>query len=74
MTSPENQKVTLILNADDLVRAVLNGELVTGNRVTLKKGSNELVLKVIDHKKGWRFTCAFSEKGKPVEGLRFEAK
>lgn len=72
--SPKDQTVSIILNADDLVRAMLNGELVEGKRVTLKKGENDLLLKVIDHKKGWRFTCAFSRNGKPVEGLRYRAK
>ena len=59
---------------DDLARAVLNGKLVKGNKVDLRKGENDLVLKVIDHKKGWRFTCAFNQNGKPVKGLRFEAR
>ena len=74
VTSPKDQAVTMILNADDLVRAVLNGELVEGRRVNLRKGENDLVLKVIDHKKGWRFTCAFTQGGKPVKGLSYEAK
>ena len=50
------------------------GHLVTGNQITLKKGKNELILKVIDHKKGWRFTCFLTEGGKPVKGLTFETK
>jgi len=55
------------------VRAVLNGQLVEGNQVELEKGENELILKVVDHKKGWRFTCAFRQQGKPVKDLIFEA-
>ena len=74
VTSPKDQTVIMILQADDLARAVLNGELVEGKRVKLREGENDLVLKVIDHKKGWRFTCAFTRNGEPVEGLRFEAK
>jgi hypothetical protein len=73
VTSPAKQTVTLVLQCDDLARAVLNGRLVEGNRVDLKRGENELILKVIDHKKGWRFTCAFTKQGKPVKGLSFEA-
>ena len=74
VSSPKDQTVTLVLSADDHVRAVLNGELVEGRQVELRKGENDLVLKVIDHKKGWRFTCALTRQGKPVEGLSFEAK
>ena len=74
VTSPVKQTVTLVLQADDLARAVLNGQLVEGKQVELEKGDNELILKVIDHKRGWRFTCALTEQGKPVEGLRFEAR
>lgn len=74
VTSPVTQTVTIVLQADDLVRAVLNGKLVQGNDVELQKGDNELVLKVIDHKKGWRFTCAFRKQGKPVKGLSFDAR
>lgn len=74
VTSAKKQTVNLHISADDLVRAVLNGRLVTGNRVEFQKGENQLILKVIDHKKGWRFTCAFSKGGKPVAGLRFDAR
>ncbi len=70
----KEQTVTLILKADDLARAILNGQLVEGNQVNLRRGENELVLKVIDHKKGWRFTCALTKKGKPVKGLSFRAR
>ncbi|MDB4500480.1 sulfatase-like hydrolase/transferase [bacterium] len=73
VTSPEKKNVTLVLQADDLVRAVLNGQLVEGDQVELEKGENELILKVVDHKKGWRFTCAFRQQGKPVKDLIFEA-
>ncbi len=74
VTSPVQQTVTIVLQADDLVRGVLNGRLIEGNKVALKKGRNELILKVIDHKKGWRFTCALLKQGKPAKDLRFEAK
>ena len=72
--SPRQQTVTLNLTCDDLARAVLNGELIEGKHIKLKEGENQLVLKVIDHKKGWRFTCYLTDKGKPVEGLSFKAK
>jgi N-sulfoglucosamine sulfohydrolase len=74
VTSPKKRIATLVLSADDLARAVLNGQLVKGNQIELRKGENELILKVIDHKKGWRFTCAFSQGGKPVEGLSYTAE
>ena len=74
VTSPKKQTVTLHLRCDDAARAALNGQLVNGTQLDLQKGENELILKVIDHKKGWRFTCALTSKGKPVEGLSFDAK
>ena len=72
--SPKNQTVSIRLSADDLIGGVLDGKLIQGNRLQLRKGENELVLKVVDHKKGWRFTCALTSDGKPVRGLRYEAK
>ncbi|MEM7698481.1 MAG: sulfatase [Verrucomicrobiota bacterium] len=72
--SPKDQSVTLLLRCDDIASALLNGALVEGDRVTLREGENELIVKAIDHKKGWRLTCAFQEKGAPVPGLTFEAK
>jgi N-sulfoglucosamine sulfohydrolase len=74
VNSPRKQTVNLTLSADDIVRAVLNGQLVKGNQIELRQGENELLLKVIDHKKGWRFTCALTLQGKPVKGLSFKAK
>ena len=74
VTSPVKQTAVLILQCDDLAQAMLNGQLVKGNQVNLVKGENELILKVIDHKKGWRFTCALTKRGKPIKGLSFEAK
>ncbi len=72
IVSPKEQTLTLNLKCDDLARAVLNGELVEGKEVTLKEGENQLVLKLIDHKKGWRFSCWLTQGGKPVEGLTFK--
>lgn len=74
IVSPEAKKVTLNLKCDDIARAVLNGELIEGSEVELKQGGNQLVLKLIDHKKGWRFSCWFTRGGKPVEGLTFVAE
>ena len=74
VVSPRRQTVTLLLKCDDIARAVLNGQLVEGDQVDLRKGENELILKVIDHKKGWRFTCALTQQSKPVPRLSFEAK
>ncbi len=74
VVSPEAQTIAMQLSADDHARAVLNGRLVTGDQLKLKKGSNDLVLIVIDHKKGWRFTCVLTRDGKPVPGLTFRAE
>jgi len=74
VTSLKKQTVNLQISADDYVRAVLNGKLVEGKQVALRRGGNELILKVVDHKKGWRFTCAFTQGGKPVEGLSYTVK
>lgn len=75
VVSPKEQTVTLNLRADDLICAVLNGEFVESEQVKLRKGENKLILKVIDHKKGWRFSCVITKGGKkPVKGLTFKAK
>ena len=71
--SPKKQTVTLHLNADDLVCATLNGKLVEAGQIELQEGDNTLLLKVIDHKKGWRFTCALTRNGKPVRRLKYKA-
>lgn len=71
--SPSNQNLSIRLGADDIVSGLLNGEIVKDNRIDLRKGENALILKVIDHKKGWRFTCALTKGGKAAEGLSFNA-
>ncbi|MEO0416810.1 MAG: hypothetical protein AAF226_17865, partial [Verrucomicrobiota bacterium] len=65
INSNQAQTVDLKLEADDIVSAVFNGDFVKKpNSLNLKKGANELVLKIIDHKKGWRFSCFVSKGGK----------
>jgi hypothetical protein len=68
--TPEEQKALLGVGSDDGVRIWLNGELVHDNwvprgllldddvvPVTLKKGSNHLLLKVQDIQQGWGFSA-----------------
>ena len=74
ITSPRSQSATIMLQCDDMGAAMLNGELITGTKINLKKGTNDLILKVIDRKKGWRFTCAIRQDGKSIQGLTYDAK
>jgi CubicO group peptidase (beta-lactamase class C family) len=67
---PREESVFLGLGSDDAVRVWLNGELVHENwtqrgvtpdsdlvPITLKKGPNQLVLKIQNGQAGWSFTC-----------------
>lgn len=74
ITSPRHQTATFLLQCDDMAVALLNGELVKGKAIDLKKGANDLLLKVVDHKKGWRFTCAITQDGESIQGVTFHTK
>jgi len=86
--APEEQDARLELGSDDAIKAWLNGKLVHANytnrglgprqdvvNVRLRKGWNELLLKVIDHEGGWGFCCRVRQPdGSALEGLKVEAK
>jgi HEAT repeat protein len=85
--SPEEQDVRLEMGSDDAIKAWLNGKLVHANyqsrgvsprqdlvKVRLRKGWNELLLKVVDHEGGWGFCCRVRKAdGTALDGLKFEA-
>lgn len=83
VTAPEDMKVTLALSTNDQGKAWLNGREVfrfTDTRtlekdtdrvdVTLAKGQNVLVLKVINEVNNWQACARFLKEGKPVPGLQ----
>jgi len=86
--SPEEQEARLELGSDDAIKAWLNGKLVHANytnrglgprqdlvKVSLRKGWNELLLKVVDHEGGWSFCCRVRRPdGSALEGLKVEAR
>jgi arylsulfatase A-like enzyme len=61
--SDKNRSAKISAWCDDIVAIRLNGKTIpdSGKKVTknvaLKKGNNELILKLIDHKRGWKFNC-----------------
>ena len=70
------------MTSDDSIKAWLNGELIHDNpsrrslgewdsvKVSLKKGRNELLLKICSHEGQWGLGCrVLTQDGKPVEGL-----
>jgi HEAT repeat protein len=86
--SPVEQDARLELGSDDSIKVWLNGKLVHANyanrgmsprqdlvNVKLRKGANELLLKVVDHEGGWSFCCRVRKPdGSTIEGLKVEAK
>lgn len=86
--SPEEQDARLELGSDDAIKAWLNGKPVHANyahrgvsprqdivNVKLQKGSNELLLKVVNHEGGWGFCCRLRKSdGSAMEGLKVEAR
>ena len=86
ITAPADCEATLLLGSDDGVKAWLNGTVVHRNNVDrglvvdqdmapirLKKGANELLLKITQGGGGWA-ACAriLGTDGKPLRGLRVE--
>ncbi len=83
LIAPEKQTVNLELGSDDAIKVWLNGKLVHQNRVfrgcrpaqdkvkvTLKKGANPLLLKIINGSGTWGASCRLrQDNGMPVEGL-----
>ncbi|NQT85402.1 HEAT repeat domain-containing protein [bacterium] len=86
--APADLPVRLELGSDDAIRVWLNGKHVHGKngsrgmtlrqdrpKADLKKGWNDLLLKVIDHEGGWAFACRIRKPdGSALEGLKYEAK
>ena len=82
--APAEMKVKMKTGSDDQAKAYLNGMPVFKNEtarptekdqdttdVTLKKGENVLVVKVVNEKVDWSFCVRFVDKeDKPVSGLK----
>ena len=88
IASPGEQDARLELGSDDAIKAWLNGKLIHANyaqrgvsprqdivNVKLQKGSNEVLLKVVNHEGGWGFCCRLRKPdGGAMEGLKVEAR
>jgi len=86
VVSPVEQSVLLELGSNDGIKAWLNGEEVHSNwrcrecrpgedvkTVKLRKGKNEILLKVVNESGVWEFSCRLrQENGKRVKGLTVE--
>jgi hypothetical protein len=83
IVADEDMKVTLALSSNDQGKAWLNGQQVfrfadtrtlekdsDHSEVTLKKGRNVLVLKVINETNNWQGCARFLKDGAPVQNLR----
>lgn len=74
LVSPKEQDVVVIATCDDAVIVRLNGQILEGSQLPLKKGKNELVLKLVENGGGWHFSCRVAKNRRPVEGLRVLAE
>jgi len=86
LVSPVEQSVLLELGSNDGIKAWLNGEQVHTKwacrecrpgedvkTVKLRKGKNEILLKVVNQSGVWRFSCRLRQKnGKQIKGLTVE--
>ena len=86
--SPSDQDVHVEGGSDDALKIWVNGKQVhdqwrTGGceprqvqvPARLRKGWNELKLKVTDHEGGWQFGCRVrAPDGSPLKGLKYEAR
>lgn len=83
LMADEEMKVTLAVSSNDQGKAWLNGQQVfrfadtrtlekdsERSEVTLKKGTNVLVLKVINETNNWQGCARFLKDGAPVKNLR----
>ena len=84
--APENCNAALLLGSDDGIKVWLNGAVVFGNNtdrgdmpdqdmapVELKKGANELMLKITQGGGGWSAHARIvGSDGQPIPGLRVE--
>jgi HEAT repeat protein len=86
ITAPEACNAALLLGSDDGIKVWLNGAVVFGNNtdrgdmpdqdmapVELKKGANELMLKITQGGGGWSAHARIvGSDGQPIPGLRVE--
>lgn len=86
--SPADMDARLEMGSDDALKVWLNGEMVQDKYrtrgleprqdvvdVNLKKGWNDLMLKVVDHQGGWSFCCRLRDRnGSAIGGLKIEAE
>ena len=86
--APENLKINLEMGSDDHIKAWLNDEKIHesfSNRsleprqsiipVTLSKGWNLIILKVVNTSGPWGLCCQIRDRdGNPVDGLKIESK
>ena len=86
--APENLKINLEMGSDDHIKAWLNNEKIHesfSNRsleprqsiipVTLSKGWNLIILKVVNTSGPWGLCCQIRDRdGNPVNGLKIESK
>ena len=83
IVADEDMKLTLALSSNDQGKAWLNGQQVfrfadtrtlekdsDKSEVTLKKGRNVLLLKVINETNNWQGCARFLKEGAPVKNLR----
>ena len=71
---PTEQDARLKVEADDYIRAWLNGKQVIQD-MKLRRGANDFMLKVGDNGGGWNFKCQILRPdGSKLEGLKFELK
>jgi hypothetical protein len=83
IVADEDMKLTLALSSNDQGKAWLNGQQVfrfadtrtlekdsDRSEVTLKKGRNVLLLKVINETNNWQGCARFLKDGAPVQNLR----
>ncbi|MHC4283531.1 MAG: HEAT repeat domain-containing protein [Planctomycetota bacterium] len=70
--SPVEQDARIKCEADDYIRAWLNGKQVIQD-IKLRRGANAFILKVGDHGGGWNFKCQILQPdGSKVKGLKLE--
>jgi HEAT repeat protein len=72
--SPVEQDARIKCEADDYIRAWLNGKQVIQD-IKLRRGANDFILKVGDHSGGWNFKCQILKPdGSKLEDLKLEPK
>ncbi|MGY8770397.1 MAG: sulfatase-like hydrolase/transferase [Pirellulales bacterium] len=79
LVSTIDQEVVIKAACDDWVSVIVNGEFVAHGRsvtstIKLKKGENQLLMKLIEKGGGWKFHCRITKNRRAVEGLSQVAK